>query len=127
MSFSDWLIIGGASLLIRKGIEKAETDQEASEDDYNSFMADLKSRENEWKRRLAVNAKRRGMPCFFNDGLSSCAFEEIAERAGSKIKRIKSVTVRGAVIYCSVESQTGYTDWDFSVDFNDWGHVTGTY
>lgn len=127
MKFSDWLIMGGVSLLIRKGIEKAAADQEVAEDDYNSFMAELKSRENEWERTNSVNAKRREMPCFFNDGLSLSDFEEIAERAGRKIKRIKSVTVRGAVIYCTVESQTGYTDWDFSVDFNDWGHVTGTY
>lgn len=44
-----------------------------------------------------------------------------------KIKRVKSVSVRSAVIYRNVESQTGYSDWDFSVDFDNWGHVTGTY
>ena len=127
MSFSDWLIIGGAALLIRNGMKKEASDREEAEEDYKRFMADLEARENEWERICAVNSKRRGMPCFFNDGLTLGDFIEIAERAGRKIKRVKSVSVRGAVIYCNVESQTGYSDWNFSVDFNAWGHVTGTY
>ena len=31
------------------------------------------------------------------------------------------------MIYCTVESQTGYSNWDFEVDFNNWGHVTSVY
>ena len=127
MGLFDWLIIGGAALLIRNGLKKEAADNEAAEEDYNHFMADLETRENEWERSRSVNSKRRAMPCFFKDGLTSSDFIEIAERAGRKIKRVKSVSVRGAVIYCNVESQTGYSDWGFSVDFNNWGHVTGTY
>ena len=123
MSFSDWLIIGGAALLIKNGMKK---DAEAQEE-HKRYIAGLKEQEAEWNRRRAVNMKRRDMPCFFNDGLSSQIFEEMAQRAGKKIKRIKDVSVNSGVIYCNVESQTGYSDWDFSVDFNDWGHVTGTY
>lgn len=127
MSFSDWLILGGAALLIRNVMIKEAADREEAEEDYNRFMSDLETRQNELERSRSVNYKRRDMPCFFNDGLISSDFVEIAERAGRKIKRIKSVSIIGAVIYCNVESQTGYSDWDFSVDFNDWGHVTGTY
>lgn len=127
MSFSDWLIIGGAALLIRNGLKKEAADREEAEKEYKCFMDDFEAYENEWDRRCLVNSKRRGMPCFFNDGLTSSDFIEIAERAGRKIKRIKSVSVRGAVIYCNVESQTRYSNWKFNVDFNDWGHVTGTY
>lgn len=90
-------------------------------------MNDHESQESEWNRCKAVNKKRQDMPCFFDDGLSFEIFEEMAKRAGRKIKRVKDVSVRDGMIYCNVESQTGYSDWDFSVDFNDWGHVTGTY
>lgn len=127
MSFSDWLLIGGAALLIKNGMKKEAADRKKADEEYNRYMADLVSRQSEWERSRAVNIKRRNMPCFFNDGLSYSTFEEIAKRAGRKIKRVKDVTVRGGVIYCNVESQTGYSDWDFNVDFNDWGHVTGTY
>ena len=127
MSFSDWLLIGGAALLIKNGMKKEAADRKKADEEYNRYMADLVARQSEWERSRAVNIKRRNMPCFFNDGLSYSTFEEIAKRAGRKIKRVKDVTVRGGVIYCNVESQTGYSDWDFNVDFNDWGHVTGTY
>ena len=71
MSFSDWLIIGGAALLIKNGMKK---DAEAQEE-HKRYIAGLKEQEAEWNRRRAVNMKRRDMPCFFNDGLSSQIFE----------------------------------------------------
>lgn len=126
MSFSDWLIIGGAALLIKSGMKKDSADQEKAEE-YNRYMAKLQAQESEWNRRYEVNAKRCSMPCFFKDGLSFEIFKEMAKRAGREIKRIKEVNVNGGMIYCNVESQTGYSDWNFSVDFNNWGHVTGTY
>ncbi len=127
MSFSDWFIIGGVALLIKNGMKKDAADREEAEEEFNRYMVDLQAQESEWNRTRAVNSKRRDMPCFFNDGLLFETFEEMAKRAGRKIKRIKDLSVCGGIIYCNVESQTGYSDWDFSVDFNDWGHVTGTY
>lgn len=41
------------------------------------------------------------------------------------MNRIKEVSINGAAICCTVESQTGYSTWEFIVDFNDWGHITG--
>lgn len=46
---------------------------------------------------------------------------------GEKHRRVKNISVKGPVIYCTVESQTGNSNWDFNVDFNNWGHITGTY
>lgn len=127
MAFTDWLIIGGAGLLLKSGLKKAAADRAEAEAEHEAFMRDLKEREAEWDRRREVNRKRRNMPCFLGTGITYDEFTLIAKKAGKKIKRIKSVDVRGAIIYCNVESQTGYSDWDFNVDFNDWGHVTGTY
>ena len=87
MGFSDWLIIGGAALLIKNGMKKAAADREEAEEEFNRYMADLQAQESEWNRTRAVNSKRRDMPCFFNDGLSFETFEEMAKRAGRKIKR----------------------------------------
>jgi hypothetical protein len=45
----------------------------------------------------------------------------------NEINRIQEVNVYGAVVYGTAQSQTGYSTWNFRVDFNNWGHVDGTY
>lgn len=91
-----------------------------SNDDIDCFAT-------EYKRKSAVNQKRKDMPCFFCDGITREEFASIAKEVANGINRISKVSVKGAVIWCTVESQTGYSDWDFNVDFNNWGHIDGTY
>lgn len=81
----------------------------------------------EYARIIDVKEKRQATICYFKDGITFEEFIAIANRIKKQIKRIKKVKVIDAVIYCTVESQTGYSDWDFHLDFNDWGHITGTY
>ena len=52
-------------------------------------------------------------------------FVQIAKLSARGFKRLRLVSVDDVVIRCNVESQTGYSDWYFTVDFNNWGHVTG--
>lgn len=127
MSFSDWIIIEGTAWLIKNGMKKAAANREESAEEYIRYWREIQIQKLEWNRRCAVNTKRRNMPCFFDDGLSLEAFKKMAKRARRKIKRIKFISVNDGIIYCNVESQTGYSYWNFSVDFNDWGHITGTY
>ena len=49
----------------------------------------------------------------------------MVKTAQEQVKRVKSATVSDAVIRCVAESQSGHSEWEFSVDFNDWGHITG--
>ena len=79
-----------------------------------------------YERGQNLSEKRQRTPCKFDDGISYHEFEQIAKKAAEKFPRIKQVTVGNAEIYCTVESITGYTDWYFRVNFNDWGHITGT-
>lgn len=127
MAFSDLLIIGGAAWLIKEGLKKSSSNDKDDLDvlNYTSFETD--NRISEWERWRAVNQKRKATPCFFKDGITAEEFERIALRVGKKFRRVKTVSVMGPVIYCTVESQTGYSNWDFNVDFNNWGHITGTY
>lgn len=74
-----------------------------------------------------VNAERNETPCYFKDGISREEFEVLARKAGKRIQRVKKITIYGPLVECEVESQTGYTSWHFTIDFNNWGHVTGTY
>ena len=85
--------------------------------------------------KLSKNVKRQdnknnreNIPCCFTKRLTEEEFEELAFRAAKRInkKRI-SVEVYGAKVYGTVTSQSGLTEWDFTIDFNDYGSVTGTY
>lgn len=71
--------------------------------------------------------RRRKIPCTFTDLITQSDFVEIAEHSAKKIKRLKSVSVDGPVINCTASSQDGWHMWNFSLDFNDYGHVTGNY
>lgn len=131
MSLTDKLVIGGVGWLLRSGLEKATANQIEQTAkyvvEYAERLEDRKKYENEWRRLNDVNHKRRETPCLFMDGISHDEFTDIANQCGNKIKRVKKVNVRGPVVFCTVESQSGYSEWDFKVDFNDWGHITGTY
>ena len=42
-----------------------------------------------------------------------------------KFKRIEKTDINGPLVSCTVRSQKGLSTWDFTIDFNDYGHVTG--
>lgn len=70
--------------------------------------------------------ERRATPCDFDgDDISADEFESIARKLAKRIRRIEEVDVYGPVACFTVRSQSGISTWDFSVDFNNWGHVTG--
>lgn len=77
---------------------------------------------------IAAEEKRRKKSrCKFDDGISEAEFAELANKVAKKIKRIKNVKVSGPLVFCEVESQSGISTWTFSVDFNDYGHISGKY
>lgn len=90
-------------------------------------LAENRARLAELERLNAVDRKRRATPCKFLDGISREEFSAFARKAAQQFKRISQFTVDGATVYCTAESQSGISSWDFSVDFNNWGHITGAY
>lgn len=62
----------------------------------------------------------------FDGGLSKSEFEALAYKASKNIKRL-SISVVGPIIYGTVKSQSGISEWHFKLDFNDYGHITGKY
>lgn len=79
------------------------------------------------RERAAEEERRKSTLCYFNDGISHEQFEAIVKKAGKHIKRLKELTVDGPVVYGTVRTQSGLSDWYFKADFNDYGHITGTY
>lgn len=102
MDFWEIVTIGVIGALIHKGRRDAE------------------ERAEEERRRVST-------PCSFSDGISSEQFEEIVRKSGRHIKRLTQLTVSGSTVYGTVRAQSGLSEWDFKVDFNDYGHLTGRY
>ena len=106
MSFLGWVIGAGiAGHVIKKVRQNA---REAAEE-------------------RAEQERRRNTPCRFVDGFSEYEFEQMVKRAGKNIRRLSEVSIDGPIVYGVVQSQSGISEWNFKLDFNDYGHITGTY
>lgn len=75
----------------------------------------------------AEERQRRNTPCNFDNGISKEEFITIAESVCKPIKRITKFSIEGPIIKATVRSQSGISDWKFSIDFNDYGKITGRY
>ncbi len=79
-------------------------------------------------RKAAQENKRRvSSPLSFDDGITEPEFAEIAETAARGLPRLQSVHVDGMTCTVRVRSNSGLSTWTARVDFNDYGHLTGTY
>lgn len=81
----------------------------------------------EWERQNEADRRRRETPCYFEDGITEEEFEKMALRIAKRIKRIKAIRVFGPVIIGTAWTQSGISTWNFRIDFNDFGHITGKY
>ena len=70
---------------------------------------------------------RTEIPFRFSNGITKEKFIEIAEEAGRRIDRVTELSVSGPIVYGTVESITTISEWNFKIDFNDFGRITGSY
>ena len=70
---------------------------------------------------------RSNTPCVFTDGISEEELKEIAFNACKDIKRLSRISTNGSKVYGTMRSVKGISEWDFCLDFNDYGHITGNY
>lgn len=126
LSIFDYLFVCGTGLLIKSGIDKARERKEDNERTYQEYIKELARQEEEQNRKSQINDIRQSVICNFEEGISLEEFYTIARKTAKEIKRIKNVDIDNGIITCKVVSQTGSTEWTFSADFNDWGHISGT-
>lgn len=79
----------------------------------------------EMERRRKLEEERRATPPSYDDGVSEEEFEQIVLKAKKGIPRIKSAIISGFVVNIEVKSQSGISIWEATIDFNDFGHLTG--
>lgn len=71
--------------------------------------------------------RRKSTPFRFSNRLTKEDFEFLVHDTAKSIKRIKDISIVDSIVTCEVISQSGLSSWDFEVDFNDYGALTGKY
>lgn len=109
MGFWEFAVLGGMGLFFKKMVDSAN---EAAE---------------ERKRVQREEEKRKRTKCCFIDGISLDEFSHIVKQSVRYIKRVKILSINGPIVYGTVRSNSGLNEWNFTIDFNDYGHLTGKY
>ncbi|WP_251197387.1 hypothetical protein [Anaerotardibacter muris] len=81
----------------------------------------------EQKRLFEEEKRRKESPCVFSDGISKERFAELTREAARETIRIESFDINEMTVIIHVKSQSGLTSWNASIDYSDYGHLTGRY
>jgi hypothetical protein len=68
---------------------------------------------------------RKSCVCEFDGAVTEDTFQTIVRSAAKPIRRLKVLEIDGPVVKCSVRSSSGISTWEFTLDFNDYGEITG--
>lgn len=79
------------------------------------------------KNNIEEERRRKNTVCRFDGEISKEEFYVMVKRGGKGIRRITSLYAEGTMVYGTVRSQSGISDWCFRIDFNDYGKLTGAY
>ena len=93
-------------------------DFDSSDDSGSNYTPPLSEEELE-------EIRRKNTPFHFDTRITSDIFESIVEKCAKEIVGIASVEVEGPIVYCKVISAKKGPNWRFTLDFNDYGQLTG--
>ena len=79
------------------------------------------------KHNIEEENRRKSAVCHFDEGISEEEFYAMVQLGGKGIRRITKLYAKSTMVYGTVRSQSGISDWNFQIDFNDYGKLTGTY
>lgn len=69
--------------------------------------------------------ERKETICYFDGKISKEEFYGMVKRSGKGIRRITGLYAKETIVYGIVRSQSGLSNWSFTIDFNDYGDLTG--
>ena len=79
------------------------------------------------KHDIDEENRRKSTVCRFDGEISKEEFYVMVKHSGKGIRRLTSLYADGTMVYGTVRSQSGISDWCFRGDFNDYGKLTGRY
>ncbi|KYJ97538.1 hypothetical protein [Microbacterium sp. CH1] len=78
-------------------------------------------------KSVREESRRRNTPPEFDERLTQSEFLGLVEHLARTTPRVLGATVDGQIVKIHVRSNSGLTTWSAELDFNDYGHLTGTY
>lgn len=81
------------------------------------------------KNRLREEEERRRKSyfCSFSDGISKSDFDSIVSKTARQFRRVKLVEIDNAIIHIEYYSQSHISKYYATIDFNDYGALSGRY
>jgi hypothetical protein len=76
-------------------------------------------------RNVMEEQRRKNSPLSFDEGLTQEDFVNLATATAGRTPRVVGVTVVGMTVALRVQSNSGLSEWSATVDFNDYGHLSG--
>ncbi len=86
-----------------------------------------KRREKKAQKRNKKAQDWKNTTCNFSYEITENEFKAIVAQNARRIKRITDITTAGLEVYVTVRAQSGISEWQFAIDFNNYGNVTGDY
>lgn len=118
---------GGVALVLY-GISSARKESKVRAEQEEKERKAIVQEEAKLKKAIAAEKRRQNTPFRYPDYLTQEQFEEIARVSIKPMKRkFSSFDVVDGKFYGTIISQSGISEWDFVVDFNDFGKLTGEY
>ena len=113
--------IGLTIFAIKKIIDSKEEKRRRIDEENRRRIAEKK------RRKIDEENRRKNTVCYFNGSISRDEFYEMVELGRRGIRRITRLYADGPVVYGTVRSHSGISEWYFKIDFNDYGNITGNY
>ena len=82
---------------------------------------------NKIRNNIEEEKRRKNSVCHFDGNIKKEEFYVMVKRGGKGIKRLTNLYVEGPIVHGTVRSQSGLSDWCFTIDFNDYGDISGRY
>lgn len=79
------------------------------------------------KKSIKEEKRRKSIICRFDGNVSEEEFYSMVRHSAKGIKRLADLRVDNTIVYGKVRSQSGLSEWQFQIDFNDYGVLTGSY
>ena len=118
---------GGAALILY-GISSARKNSKVRAEQEEKERRALAREEAKLKKAIATEKRRQNTPFCYPDYLTQEQFEEIAKVSIKPMrKKFSNYGVVDGKFYGTIISKSGISEWDFVVDFNDFGKLTGEY
>ena len=89
------------------------------------LLALLNQANKEEQAKIEENKRRMNTLCSFDGPISYDEFQSVVHSAAKTIRRLKVMEIDGPIVRCSVRSSSGLSTWEFTLDFNDYGDITG--